>query len=466
MSTTHGVTTTEVATSVFAVRESPSAIPFIVGTAPKDGPNAMERVEGFKDFAETFGQRQEQDGTWDFTLARFAELHFQQYGSAPAIIVNVLEPESDTATATGEQQTFDRAEIRTDNAHIDVSEVTDDGGGTTYDEGTDYEVAEEAGVITRLESGSISQGETVEVTYDYVDPSLADSSDIVGGVDSNGNRSGLELVEEAYQTLGTAPTLLLAPGFSSNSTVASAIEGKAGGFGCGWKAFGLVDIDSTAQDSVQDAVNEKPKLTTGSRMAVCWPRVTLGEDTDWLSAHMAGVIARTDRQRGAGLPYFSPSNKDLAIDGTDVEFSFSEANTLNKNGITTVIRREGFSLWGDRTAAFPGETDVKDSFIATRRMGDFLQNTLQLTIFDKVDEPTNRRLIDSVVSSLNQTFSGFEAQGALLSANVVFDPQDNPTADLLDGELTFRLFYTPPVPAEEIEFILEVDPDGFNTLFG
>jgi hypothetical protein len=46
-----------------------------------------------------------------------------------------------------------------------VVESTD--GTTTYSEGSDYEVALENGSIKPLSSGTITDGETLNVTYDY-----------------------------------------------------------------------------------------------------------------------------------------------------------------------------------------------------------------------------------------------------------------------------------------------------------
>jgi hypothetical protein len=46
-------------------------------------------------------------------------------------------------------------------------EVTDDSGTTIYSEGTDYEVDYEAGKLKALTGGSISDGESLLVDYDY-----------------------------------------------------------------------------------------------------------------------------------------------------------------------------------------------------------------------------------------------------------------------------------------------------------
>jgi len=459
----HGVTTREVSTAVFATRSSPSAVPFIVGTAPKGPTNEIEKIGSFADFVDTFGQRYPQDGTWDFTLVRFAELFFQQYGSKPAYMVNVL----DTITAEVIKDTFSDGEVTLPNAHVlNVEVYQDTPGGPSYDEGTDYKVDTDAGVITRIESGSIPAGKEAWIKYDYVDSYGAFASDVVGGA-SGGNRTGLELIEEVFVKFGEVPSIILAPGYSHQSTVATAIAGKAGGFGGGFKAHGLVDVESSSSsfDEVSEAVSEKGTLTSSPDMSVYWPRVTLGENTDWLSAHAAGVIARTDRTKGGGLPYVSPSNENLSIDGTEVPVTFQEAQTLLDNGLVTVFRGNGYKLWNSRTAAYPGSTDVKDSFIPNSRMATHIENMLILSTFQKVDDPVNRRLISSVVSSVNQTLNGWASQGALLGANVLFQEGDNPITDLQNGKITFRILYAAPTPAEEIEHVLEVDVGLYENLF-
>ena len=465
----HGVTTREAPTPAFAVRKSPSAVPFIVGTAPKGPVNEIEKIGSFKDAADTFGQRQPQDDTWDFTLLRFAELFFQFYGASPAYFVNVLDPS--VHKDNGSQLTglkFSNGKLTLERAHI-LAVTSFRSGTTEYDEGIDYKINTDTGVITRIESGSIPAGESMEANYSWVGASMVAASDVVGGV-SGGSRTGLELIEEVLPTFGGIPNLILAPGYSQESSVASVIEGKAGGFSGGFKAHGLIDINSGDSnfDEVSEAVQEKGSLTASPDMSVYWPRVTSGEHTDWLSAHAAGVIARTDVDKGGGLPYYSPSNESLSVDGTEVTVTRQEAQTLSDNGLVTAFRTgggTGFVLWNNNTAGFPSTTDVKDRFIPNSRMATHIANTIVLSIFQKVDEPVNRRLISSVVTSLNQAFNGWEAQGALLGATVQFLEQDNPITELQNGSITFRLFYAAPTPANEIEVVLEVDVDQYKALF-
>ena len=46
---------------------------------------------------------------------------------------------------------------------------------------------------------------------------------------------------------------------------------------------------------------------------------------------------------------------------------------------------------------------------------------------------------------------------------ITFNEDENTTADLLDGKITFHQYITPFTPAEDIEDIIEFDPDALST---
>ena len=94
-------------------------------------------------------------------------------------------------------------------------------------------------------------------------------------------------------------------------------------------------------------------------------------------------------------------NALLLEDGTELDMNLLDANMLNSYGVVTALNWiGGWKSWGNRTACYPGVTDVKDMFIPVRRTFDYVGNTIVLTIWQKVDEPGNRRLIDAIVNSL------------------------------------------------------------------
>ena len=133
-----------------------------------------------------------------------------------------------------------------------------------------------------------------------------------------------------------------------------------------------------------------------------------------------------------------------------------DANMLNGQGVVTALNWiGGWRSWGNRTAAYPSNTDVKDMFIPVRRMFDFIGNTIILTIWQKVDEPGNRRLIDAVVNSLQLWLDGLASQEALLGARIQFNQSENPTTELLNGHYTFHVYIAVPTPAEWLDFKIE-----------
>ena len=98
-------------------------------------------------------------------------------------------------------------------------------------------------------------------------------------------------------------------------------------------------------------------------------------------------------------------------------------------------------------------------------MFNWVGNTLVLTFWNDVDDPTNKRLINQFIDSANIWLNGLTNTGALLGARVEFRKDENPITSLLDGKVTFHVFMSPPIPAEDIEWLLEFDVNYLNTLF-
>ncbi len=296
------------------------------------------------------------------------------------------------------------------------------------------------------------------------DPTAVTAADVIGGVDATtGVRTGLELIEEVFPRFGKIVGLILAPGFSHDTTVANALIAKAELINQNFKAMAYIDVPPDVQTST-DAVAFKQSF--GSPHAVFfWPYAKEGDREVPLSIHAAGLTAKVDFENG-GVPYESPSNKELFITGPKKVFPIQEANYLNEQGICTVNRIiTGWKLWGNRTSAFPGITDIKDSFIACRRMANWIENNLVVNTWQKVDDPMNKRFIETVKDSTNIWLNGLVGRQMLLGARVEFLEEENPITDLANGIIRFHIYYLSPPPAETIEFILEVDLNYFKELF-
>ena len=199
-----------------------------------------------------------------------------------------------------------------------------------------------------------------------------------------------------------------------------------------------------------------------------WPCAKVGEVVYSGSALAAALTAYTDAVN-ADTPNVSPSNKTLAIsaaclaDGTEVVLDQEQANTVNGFGVATFLNMSGFRLWGNNTAAYPSTTDPKDRWFSVRRFLSWAANSFILTYFSKVDSPANKRLIEAIVDSENVRGNGFVARGVCARYEVIYDEAENTTADLLDGKITFHQYITPYTPAEDIEDVIEFDPDALTT---
>ena len=286
---------------------------------------------------------------------------------------------------------------------------------------------------------------------------------------STGAATGLDLIEEIYPRFGLTVGQIIAPGFSQYPTVGAKMAAKAENINGHFSAMAIVDLDTTISPTL-DAIRAA-KTTAGyssAHMAVCYPMVSYGGSKQHLSTHVAGLLCKLSASDG-DIPYRSPSNRELYIDGMIKEdgsscyFGQSLANDLNGEGIVTVLRQDGWRCWGNRTAAATSQ-DPKDTWIAVRRMFDYVKAALVLNFRSKLDEPILRRNIESVVNSVNVYLNGLVSKGALLGGRVVYADEDNTEADIMDGRLNFRCYITPPTPAREINFTLQYDRSYLTTV--
>ena len=479
----HGVYASQLPTSIIPPRRVDSAIPVVVGTAPVHlvkagytGPvNEPVLAQSYTEAVTSLGYSED----WaSYTLCEFIYSQFVLFSIEPAVFINVFDPATHKTSVEAEAQSFDSDDQLTLDHPGLVADPTvqDSTDTTTYELDTDYEVDRISGVVTRLDGGSIEAEATVHVTYDYGDPSKVAASDIIGGIDAGtGARSGLELIDQVFPRYQLVPGLICAPGWSQAPSVAAVMGTKAVDINGLFKAMALVDLptDGTGVTKYSDAPSWKSTNNyVDPNMIACWPKLKLDSQIFHMSTQLAGLIGRVDGTHES-IPYESPSNKTLEMnglclaDGTELVFGHTEANYLNGQGIVTALNMGGgWVAWGNRTAAYPSVTDVKDAMIPIQRMFCWKGNEFILTFWQKTDAPTNRRLVETIIDSENIRLNGLASIGAILGGRVVFLESDNPTTDLMDGKMKFHLYMTPPSPAEEIRALIEYDPDYLAVLFG
>lgn len=335
---------------------------------------------------------------------------------------------------------------------------------TTRAAGTDFAYDLDTGVLSRVGTGSIEADEWVNVAYDKVNAAAVVDTDIVGGEDTgSGAYSGISALLGAQSDLGLTPKILIAPGFSSSQTVADALIAVADRL----RAVTPIEGPSTTDGGAQSY-----RGNFGSRRAyLVDPDVQISDGAgDPVqapnSAFVAGVIARSDAERGF---WWSPSNRIIrGIVGTHRPIDFalgdpnSRANLLNEDEVATIIRENGFRLWGNRTCS----SDAKWAFLSVVRTADILNESLLRSHLWAVDRNITKTYFDDVSEGVNAYIRELIGLGALLGGSCIPSPEINTAATLAAGRVYFDIDFTPPPPAERVTFRSRLTNDYLETILG
>jgi phage tail sheath protein FI len=355
--------------------------------------------------------------------------------------------------------------------------------GTPYSAMTDYSADMVNGVVSLVAGGAIAAGSSVIVSFSYADPSKVQDSDIIGAV-SGSTYSGIQALMTTYGSMGFFPKILVAPGYSQNADVSAALVSMAG------TVRGVALIDSSANTTPATAIANRAVAgqafnTSSTRAVLCYPQekyfdaglvptgVTLngasavpspanqtsvGPYSQWV----AGAIASKDLTNGY---WWSPSNTQInGILGPDVTLyaslldAASDVNTLNGAGILTVFNAFGTGLraWGNRTAGYPTVT-TPDNFISVRRTLDVIEESVELSMLQFLDQPISNSLITAILASVNAFIRTLIQRGALVAGTASYNPAENPASAVAAGQLVFDIDVMPPPPAERISFNVFVD---------
>ncbi|MEA5057772.1 MAG: phage tail protein [Anaerotignum propionicum] len=465
----HGVSTRQADTSVSTPVTADSGIAFIVGAAPVHtvGGKVNEPIMCMN-YGEAVSALGYSDDWEKYPLCEAIYSQFKLYGVAPVVFVNVLDPTKHKEDVTESNYQITDKKVLLPLETLKNTVKVKKGVSEFYVEGTDYDTFYEGEnlILEVLETGSItaSTGE-LTISYTKVNPAAITKAEIIGGFDTNTKKySGFELIDSVFPKFGIVADLLLAPGWSHESEVAAIMSAKAAAINGVFEGKALIDIDAATVTHYADVPAWKKSNNINAKTQVlCYPLVKLGDRVFHLSVQAAGRMAKTDADNG-GCPAESPSNELLQIDsavladGSEVLLDLQQANYLNSNGVVTAMNFiGGYVLWGNQTACFPADTDVKNYFICVSRMFGWVANSLILTYWSKVDKKMTRRLIDSIVDSVNIWLNGLVAEEKLLGGRVEFREEENTTVALMAGKAVFHIYMTPPSPAQELNFVLEYD---------
>ena len=468
----HGVEILEAPAGPRPVRASSVGAVGLVGTALA-GPAGAALVSGRLAGEDSYGTA----GTIPAALAAIYD-----QGVAPWVVaVNALDRSTHRSAVAAADFTFS-AEGAVQLGHRLVSDVVvyefseaEVGAGSDAAavevEGVDYAVDPATGIVSRIEGGGIVAASTKRISYQFVDESLVTEAQVAA--------AAARLLDTESE-LGLIPRILIAPGWTGRVTRAVAVAPAIGAItgatvtaallGLADRLRGIVVADGPNTTDAE-AIDYRD-LFDSRRLYVVDPGVKLPDGAGATydapaSGRAAGVLARNDADPERGF-WWSPSNRPvLGIAGTSrpVSFTLSDAtsgsNRLNEHEVATIIRQQGYRLWGNRTCS----SDPKWAFVSVVRTADAINAALLRSHLWAVDRGITATYVDDVVESVNAYLRGLLGQGAILGGRCWVDPELNPSQQVVDGQIHFDFDFTPTYPAERVTFRSQITDRYIETIF-
>lgn len=176
------------------------------------------------------------------------------------------------------------------------------------------------------------------------------------------------------------------------------------------------------------AMNYKPSMTKAELLEIATANGVQADDSMTKTAILAALDGANSR---------APDGAEL---NTSPEETAADGQQAAQDGAGQAGDREGT----EDTAG--QETPAEDAQEAPEGYNLFVY-------WSKLDKKMTRRLIDSIVNSVNIWLNGLVNEEKLLGGRVEFLEEENSETALMAGKAVFHIYMTPPSPMKECEFV-------------
>jgi phage tail sheath protein FI len=171
---------------------------------------------------------------------------------------------------------------------------------------------------------------------------------------------------------------------------------------------------------------------------------------------VAGVLARTDAQRGVWRPSAGIEATLKGVAGPAIKLSDSQNGELNTLGINCLraFARSGPVVWGARTLAGADQAASEWKYIPVRRLAFFIEESLQRgirwAVFEPNAEPTWAKIRLNVGAFMDRLFrnGAFQGRTAREAYFVKCDATTTSQSDIDAGIANVVVGFAPLKPAE------------------
>lgn len=274
------------------------------------------------------------------------------------------------------------------------------------------------------------------------------TSNIIGTTDENGRYTGMKALLSAQTQLGVKPRILGVPG-NDSLEVSTALAGIAQQL----RAFAYVSAWSCK--TLSEAMAYRENFSQRELMVIwpdfiTWNTTANQSETAYATARALGLRAKIDTETG-----WHKTLSNVGVNGVtgisasvfwDLQQTGTDADLLNEACVTTLIRKDGFRFWGNRTCS----DDPLFAFENYTRTAQVIADTMAEAHMWANDKPLTPVLVRDIIAGINAKFRELVSAGYLLGASCWYDDTANDKDTLKAGKLFIDYDYTPVPPLEDL----------------
>lgn len=282
------------------------------------------------------------------------------------------------------------------------------------------------------------------------------------GTAEGGNYTGLKALRRAKAVTGFTPKILGCPELDSQDVLTELVgvaqATRAFAYG---SAGGNPDI--TEVGNYRKNFGQRELMLIDNEFMAFDP-ATKKTETAATIARVLGARAKLDKNVGW---HKSISNTEInGVSGLKFARSFDlldkncDANTLNNKDVTTLIREDGFRVWGNRTCT----NDSMMAFEVAMRTAQIIQETIASAFMWALDKPMHPSLMEDIIMAINAKLAQYVNKGYILGARVFIDKTLNTSETVQAGQFTISYEFTWVPPLENMVFNQHVTDTFFVNL--
>lgn len=282
------------------------------------------------------------------------------------------------------------------------------------------------------------------------------------GTAEGGNYTGLKALRRAKAVTGYTPKILGCPELDSQDVLTELVgvaqATRAFAYG---SAGGNPDI--TEVGNYRKNFGQRELMLIDNEFMAFDP-ATKKTETAATIARILGARAKLDKNVGW---HKSISNTEInGVSGLKFARSFDlldkncDANTLNNKDVTTLIREDGFRVWGNRTCT----NDSMMAFEVATRTAQIIQETIASAFMWALDKPMHPSLMEDIIMAINAKLAQYVNKGYILGARVFIDKTLNTSETVQAGQFTISYEFTWVPPLENMVFNQHVTDTFFVNL--